>query len=60
MGKFQDGQLVTTSGYAGRVVRYYSTRMVEVMLESGLVCVDENDIMDASAPASATEERAAP
>lgn len=44
------GQKVTTSGYAGTVVRLceWSHAMVEVRLVSGVVCVDANDVIAAN------------
>lgn len=41
------GQKVTTSGYAGTIVRQYSAGMFEVRLASGLVCVSAADILPA-------------
>ena len=45
--KFQAGQQVTTSGFPGSVVRYYTEGMIEVRLQSGLVCVPERDVVAA-------------
>ena len=42
---FAPGDHVTTSGFAGVIVREYSCRMYEVRLASGLVCVDMSDIV---------------
>lgn len=39
---FVPGQTVTCNGYPGTVVRLYSEGMVEVRLQSGLVCVPAN------------------
>jgi hypothetical protein len=44
---FKDGQKVSTSGFLGTVVRMYSEGMVEVRLESGLVCVPVGDVVSA-------------
>lgn len=45
--KFVRGQKVTTSGYPGSFVRYYSAGMVEVHLRAGLVCVPVEDVIAA-------------
>lgn len=42
---FYENEKVTTSGFAGRVVRMYSEGMVEVRLESGMVCVAVEDVI---------------
>ena len=42
---FQAGQQVTTSGFAGRVIRMYSAGMVEVRLASGVVSVPVGDVI---------------
>ena len=42
--KFKTGEKVIVNGYEGRIFRYYSEGMVEVRLESGLVCVPEHEI----------------
>lgn len=43
-GPFKCGDRVTTSGFAGRIIRQYSEGMYEVRLESGLCCVPTEDI----------------
>jgi preprotein translocase subunit YajC len=47
MNTFQAGQHVTTSGFAGRVIRMYSPGMVEIRLGSGVVCVPVGDVIAA-------------
>lgn len=45
-GRYSKGDRVTTSGYLGTFVRYYSEGMAEIMLESGLVCVPVGDVRE--------------
>lgn len=47
MKKFKVGQNVTTSGFAGTIVREYCEGMWEVRLNRGIVCVSESDIIAA-------------
>jgi hypothetical protein len=47
MKKFKVGQKVTTSGFAGTIVREYCDGMWEVRLNRGTVCVSQSDIIPA-------------
>lgn len=42
---FTPGQKVTTSGFAGTVIRMYSEGMVEIKLPRGGVCVAVEDVV---------------
>jgi len=47
MKNLKAGQKVTTSGFAGTIVRQYCDGMWEVRLNRGIVCVSESDIIPA-------------